>query len=124
MRVIRIGWHVLSHALSHALSHSLNGIIKPMARLSLAGALALMALSALQPVFTDSGDVLAAETANVETELSTPQQAEPDEGGTGVNNFDREEWYEFSILLAPFLVLVTFILILMFRWDKSTNNED
>ena len=52
-----------------------------------------------------------------------PQQAAPDEGGTGVNNFDREEWYEFSILLAPFLVLVTFILILMFMWDRHSGEE-
>lgn len=52
-----------------------------------------------------------------------PQQAAPDEGGTGVNNFDREEWYEFSILLAPFLVLVTFILALMFMWDRHSGEE-
>ncbi len=52
-----------------------------------------------------------------------PRQAAPDEGGTGVNNFDREEWYEFSILLAPFLVLVTFILILMFMWDRHSGEE-
>ena len=102
----------------------LRGIIRPMARLSLAAALTLVAISAIQPVFTDGGDVLAADAAPVQAELSTPQQAEPDEGGTGVNNFDREEWYEFSILLAPFLVLVTFILILMFGWDRFTNNED
>ena len=95
-----------------------------MARLSLAAALALVAISAIQPVFTGGGDLLAAETSPVQSELSMPQQAEPDEGGTGVNNFDREEWYEFSILLAPFLVLVTFILILMFGWDRFTNNED
>ncbi len=103
---------------------ALSGIIKPMARLSLAGALALVAISAIQPAFTDSGDVLAADSEAVETQIALPQQAEPDEGGTGVNNFDREEWYEFSILLAPFLVLVTFILILMFNWDRFTNNED
>ncbi len=102
----------------------LRAIIRPMARLSLAAALALVALAALQPLFSDSGDLLAAESAPVQSELAAPQQAEPDEGGTGVNNFDREEWYEFSILLAPFLVLVTFILILMFGWDRFTNNED
>ena len=102
----------------------LRAIIKPMARLSLAAALALIVLSAIQPVFTGNGDLLAAETAPAETSLTLPQQAAPDEGGTGVNNFDREEWYEFSILLAPFIVLVTFILILMFRWDRSTGNED
>ena len=102
----------------------LGAIIKPMARLSLAAALALVAISAIQPLFSDSGDLLAAEAVPVEAELSLPQQAEPDEGGTGVNNFDREEWYEFSILLAPFLVLVTFILILMFGWDRFTSDDD
>ncbi len=102
----------------------LRAIIKPAARLSLVAALALVAISAIQPVFTDSGDILAADATPVQAELSTPQQAEPDEGGTGVNNFDREEWYQFSILLAPFLVLVIFILILMFGWDRFTNNED
>jgi hypothetical protein len=102
----------------------LRAIIKPMARLSLAAALALVAISAIQPLFSDSGDLLAADAVPAQAELSTPQQAEPDEGGTGVNNFDREEWYEFSILLAPFIVLVTFILILMFAWDRSTGNED
>lgn len=110
----------------HAMSvwRAISGIIKPMARLSLAGALALVAVSAIQPVFTDGGDLLAAESEPIETQLAMPQQAAPDEGGTGVNNFDREEWYEFSILLAPFLVLVTFILILMFKWDSFTNNDD
>ena len=102
----------------------LRAIIKPMARLSLAAALALVAISAIQPAFSDDGDLLAAETAPVQSEISQPQQAEPDEGGTGVNNFDREEWYEFSILLAPFIVLVTFILILTFAWDRSSGNED
>ena len=102
----------------------LTAIIKPMARLSLAAALALLAISAIQPLFTDGGQLYAAEGAPAQAELSMPKQAEPDEGGTGVNNFDREEWYEFSILLAPFLVLVTFLLILMFGWDKFTNNED
>ena len=102
----------------------LRAIIRPMARLSLAAALALVAISAIQPLFSNNGDLLAAEAMPAHTELSMPQQAEPDEGGTGVNNFDREEWYEFSILLAPFIVLVTFILILMFAWDRSTGNED
>lgn len=70
----------------------------------------------------DGGD--AAAIAGAEAERSgVPRQAAPDEGGTGVNNFDREEWYEFSILLAPFLVLVTFILILMFRWDRGSKEE-
>ena len=103
---------------------ALRAIIKPMARLSLAAGLALVAISAIQPMFSDSGDLLAAETAPIQAELSQPQQAAPDEGGTGVNNFDREEWYEFSILLAPFLVLVTFILILMFGWDRFTSDDD
>ncbi len=102
----------------------LSAIIKPMARLSLAAALALVAISAIQPLFSDSGDLLAADAVPAQSELTMPQQAAPDEGGTGVNNFDREEWYEFSILLAPFIVLVTFILILMFAWDRSTGNED
>ncbi len=102
----------------------LGAIIKPMARLSLAAALALVAISAIQPLFSDSGDLLAADAVPAQSELSLPQQAEPDEGGTGVNNFDREEWYEFSILLAPFLVLVTFILILMFGWDRFTSDDE
>lgn len=67
---------------------------------------------------------IVAAIAGPEAERSgVPRQAAPDEGGTGVNNFDREEWYEFSILLAPFLVLVTFILILMFRWDRGSKEE-
>ena len=103
---------------------ALRAIIKPMARLSLAAALALLAISAIQPLLTDVGALYAAEHAPAQAELSLPQQAEPDEGGTGVNNFDREEWYEFSILLAPFLVLVTFILILMFGWDRFTSDDD
>ncbi len=102
----------------------LRAIIKPMARLSLAAALALVAISAIQPLFSDSGDLLASDAPPAQAELSLPQQAAPDEGGTGVNNFDREEWYEFSILLAPFIVLVTFILILVFAWDRSTSNEE
>ena len=102
----------------------LGAILRPMARLSIAAALAIAALAAMQPVFGDGDALLAAEAEPVGAELSLPQQAEPDEGGTGVNNFDREEWYQFSILLAPFLVLVTFILILMFNWDRFTSDED
>ncbi|MYJ02161.1 MAG: hypothetical protein F4102_07895 [Chloroflexi bacterium] len=102
----------------------LTAVIKPMARLSLAAALALFAMSAIQPLFGDGGAVYASDGTPAQTELSAPQQAEPDEGGTGVNNFDREEWYQFAILLAPFLVLVTFLLILMFGWDRFTSNED
>ena len=103
---------------------ALRAVIKPMARLSIAAMLALIAIAAIQPVFTSDGDVLAADAVPAQAELVAPQQAEPDEGGTGVNNFDREEWYEFSILLAPFLVLVTFILILMFGWDRFTSDDD
>lgn len=73
----------------------------------------IVALGALS-----GGDALAGDAppAGPTTELAL--QAAPDEGGTGVNNFDREEWFEFSIMLAPFLVLVTFILILIFKWDS------
>ena len=70
----------------------------------------------------DGGDAAAIAAPEAE-QARVPQQAAPDEGGTGVNNFDREEWYEFSILLAPFLVLVTFILILMFAWDRHSGEE-
>ena len=102
---------------------ALRAIIKPMARLSIAAMLALIAVAAIQPVFTSEGDLLAADAAPSQADLSLPQQAEPDEGGTGVNNFDREEWYQFAILLAPFLVLVTFLLILMFGWDRFTSDD-
>lgn len=102
-----------------------RALIKPMARLSLAAALALAAMAALQPLISDSGHILAADAqSEAESQLHLPQQQEPDEGGTGVNNFDREEWYQFAILLAPFLVLVTFILILMFNWDRFTGDGD
>ena len=103
---------------------ALRAIIKPAMRLSIAAMLALFAVAAIQPIVSDSGQLLAADAAPAEAELHAPQQAEPDEGGTGVNNFDREEWYEFSILLAPFLVLVTFILILMFGWDRFTSDDE
>lgn len=100
----------------------IRSAIRPASRLALAAALALFTLAALQPVL--GGTAYAAVDAPNEAQIQVAPQAEPDEGGTGVNNFDREEWYEFSILLAPFLVLVTFILILMFGWDRFTNNED
>ncbi len=103
--------------------HVLRATLQPIARLSLATALALIMFTVIQPLGGDSA--LAANLSPAEHEqLDLPAQQEPDEGGTGVNNFDREEWYQFSILLAPFLVLVVFILILMFSWDRSANNED
>ena len=102
----------------------LRAIVQPMARLSLAAALALIAITAIQPMVGDGGTLLAGEAVPHDSSLSIDKQAEPDEGGTGVNNFDREEWYQFAILLAPFLVLVTFILILMFGWDRFTSDED
>ena len=65
-----------------------------------------------------SGETHAADAPPAGPTAELALQAAPDEGGTGVNNFDREEWFEFSIMLAPFLVLVTFILILIFKWDS------
>lgn len=100
----------------------IRSAIRPLSRLVLVAALALFTIAALQPAFGSNAH--AAVDAPAEAQLQLAPQAEPDEGGTGVNNFDREEWYEFSILLAPFIVLVTFILILMFGWDRFTNNED
>ena len=38
--------------------------------------------------------------------------------------FGPEEWFQFAVMLAPFLVLVTFILILVFKWDSHAGNED
>lgn len=85
-------------------------------RAALAFAVAAVTIVALGALA--GGGALAADAppAGPTTELAL--QAAPDEGGTGVNNFDREEWFEFSIMLAPFLVLVTFILILIFKWDS------
>ncbi len=100
----------------------IRSAIRPLSRLVLVAALALFTIAALQPAF--GGQAYAASETPSEAQIQVAPQAEPDEGGTGVNNFDREEWYEFSILLAPFIVLVTFILILMFGWDRFTNNED
>ena len=73
---------------------------------------------------TGAEPTVAAAVPVAEVGEAVAGQAAPDEGGTGVNNFDREEWYEFSILLAPFLVLVTFILILMFRWDRGSGEGE
>ena len=64
------------------------------------------------------GEAKAADAPPAGAALDIAPQAAPDEGGTGVNNFKREEWFEFSVMLAPFLVLVTFILILIFKWDS------
>lgn len=64
------------------------------------------------------GEIQAADAPPAGAALEIAPQAAPDEGGTGVNNFKREEWFEFSVMLAPFLVLVTFILILIFKWDS------
>ncbi len=78
-----------------------------------AAAVIIGALGALS-----AGEAHAADAPPVGAALDIAPQAAPDEGGTGVNNFKREEWFEFSIMLAPFLVLVTFILILIFKWDS------
>ena len=78
-----------------------------------AAAVIIGALGALS-----AGEVQAADAPPAGAALDIAPQAAPDEGGTGVNNFKREEWFEFSIMLAPFLVLVTFILILIFKWDS------
>ena len=76
-------------------------------------AVTIVALGALA-----ASDAQAADAPPAGPTAELALQAAPDEGGTGVNNFDREEWFEFSIMLAPFLVLVTFILILIFKWDS------
>lgn len=81
-----------------------------------AAALLIAALGAFGAL--SAGTAQAADAPPVGAALELAPQAAPDEGGTGVNNFKREEWFEFSIMLAPFLVLVTFILILIFKWDS------
>ena len=78
-----------------------------------AAAVIIAALGALSV-----GEIQAADAPPAGAALEIVPQAAPDEGGTGVNNFKREEWFEFSVMLAPFLVLVTFILILIFKWDS------
>lgn len=85
-------------------------------RATLAFAVATVTIVALGALAGGGAQAADAPSAGPTAELAL--QAAPDEGGTGVNNFDREEWFEFSIMLAPFLVLVTFILILIFKWDS------
>lgn len=85
-------------------------------RAALAFAVAAVTIVALGALA--GGGAQAADAPSVGPTAELALQAAPDEGGTGVNNFDREEWFEFSIMLAPFLVLVTFILILIFKWDS------
>ncbi len=72
----------------------------------------------------DTGSALAADATPDSSTVDIAPQAAPDEGGTGVNNFGSEEWFEFAVMLGPFLVLVTFILILVFKWDSHAGNED
>ena len=85
-------------------------------RVALTLAVAAVMIVALGALAAGGAQAADAPPAGPTAELAL--QAAPDEGGTGVNNFDREEWFEFSIMLAPFLVLVTFILILIFKWDS------
>ena len=85
-------------------------------RAALTFAVATVTIVALGALAGGGAQAADAPPAGPTAELAL--QAAPDEGGTGVNNFDREEWFEFSIMLAPFLVLVTFILILIFKWDS------
>ena len=85
-------------------------------RTAIALAVAVAAIIVLGTL--SSGETHAADAPPAGPTSELALQAAPDEGGTGVNNFDREEWFEFSIMLAPFLVLVTFILILIFKWDS------
>lgn len=85
-------------------------------RAALAFAVAAVTIAALGALSVS--DAQAADATPPDAAIELAPQAAPDEGGTGVNNFDREEWFEFSIMLAPFLVLVTFILILIFKWDS------
>lgn len=96
-------------------------LIRALPRMALLAA-ALVAVTAVWGLDATQADAAEIAASGAE-QVHAPQQAAPDEGGTGVNNFDREEWYEFSILLAPFLVLVTFILILMFMWDRHSGEE-
>ena len=96
-------------------------ILIKLTRMGLLAALAGTMFAMTQ--FVENEPIAAADLAPAVT-IDVAAQAAPDEGGTGVNNFKREEWFEFAVLLAPFLVLVTFILILTFNWDRSTGNED
>ena len=91
-------------------------------RAAVALAVAVVSIAALGAMSAD--DVQAAGAPPVDATVELAPQAAPDEGGTGVNNFKREEWFEFSVMLGPFLVLVTFILILIFKWDSHSRKEE
>ena len=96
---------------------TLSALVRRSALALAAAAVIIAALGALGALSV--GEVQAADAPPAAgVALDIAPQAAPDEGGTGVNNFKREEWFEFSIMLAPFLVLVTFILILIFKWDS------
>ena len=95
---------------------TLSALVRRSALALAAAAVIIAALGALGAL--SAGEVQAADAPHAGAALDIAPQAAPDEGGTGVNNFKREEWFEFSIMLAPFLVLVTFILILIFKWDS------
>ena len=95
---------------------TLSALVHRSALALAAAAVIIAALGALGAL--SAGEAQAADAPPASVALDVAPQAAPDEGGTGVNNFKREEWFEFSIMLAPFLVLVTFILILIFKWDS------
>ena len=74
--------------------------------------------------FLAAPDVSAASTAELPANEHLMPNAAPDEGGTDSANAKAAEWFEFSILLAPFLVLVTALLILVFGWDRFTGTDE
>ena len=99
-----------------------SAIAERLGRLALVLVLAGITVAAVG--VGDTGSTLAADATPDSSTVDIAPQAAPDEGGTGVNNYGPEEWVQFAVMLAPFLVLVTFILILVFKWDSHAGNED
>ena len=97
-------------------------MLRPIARRSPRRLLLVLALAA---TLGTAGVGLTTPTASA-AEQTTPVPVErvlphtpADEGGTAVDNAEKPEWFLFAILLAPFLVLVSGILLLTFRIDRS-----
>ena len=92
-------------------------LIRSLLALALFAAIALGGAVAFTP-----GAEAAAEAEPVAREVVSPNTP-PDEGGGGLMNAKSEDWMLFAILLGPIIVLMTGLLLIVFRIDRSEGRE-
>ncbi len=95
--------------------------VRPLLSIAIAGVAAALLLGALFAAFPDSADAAAVDPPLTD-ELVLPMTPAR-EGGDGIDNAGTSEWVMLAVTLGPFSVLISGLIWLTFRIDKSEGRE-